>query len=203
MLQRLLAVRDRLEQMVVSDEWKANATSCTYAEDCEETRKTILNGGFWEKVELVLTLTEKIVQLLRLVDSDKACTGKVYWRYYEIQEHLNNFTELQPSFMQPIQRAVAARWDDLHSPLHSVGYILDPEFWDHDQGSIENVMQDWFDVVEKLEPDVDNQAKIIDQLEDYRSKLGTFGREAAQVAAKSTPAHKWWALYGASTPELR
>jgi hypothetical protein len=41
---------------------------------------------------------------------------------------------------QQVKQLVVHRWNQLHSPIHAAGYILDPEFCDHDQNKVEEVM---------------------------------------------------------------
>ena len=39
------------------------------------------------------------------------------------------------------------QWVSVHTPLHSVGYLLDPEYWNMDLMSNEDVVQDFYKVV--------------------------------------------------------
>ncbi len=58
------------------------------------------------------------------------------------------------------------RWEYLHSDMHSAGFILEPEFQSAEYGQDQNaeVMQGFLNILEKLIPDVDDQAKALQQL---------------------------------------
>jgi hypothetical protein len=51
--------------------------------------------------------------------------------------------------------------------------------------------------------DTDVQVSIANQLSQFRSSHGIFGREIAKAAARSMPAYRWWQSFGASVPELQ
>ena len=65
-------------------------------------------------------------------------------------------------------------------------------------------MEGFMNMVEKVYPgDAETQAKAVKQLQAFRSMQGLFGRPAALTAAAEMPAHAWWSIYGACTPELQ
>ena len=57
-----------------------------------------------------------------------------------IQEHLKA-CPLSAARRKEVQALFHTRWDMAHSDFHAAGYALDPEFWDHDVGSIAEVLQ--------------------------------------------------------------
>ena len=42
----------------------------------------------------------------------------------------------------------------------------------------------------------------MDQYQTYKRRAGSFAKEAARLAARTIPGHRWWVTWGRSTPEL-
>ena len=52
-----------------------------------------------------------------------------------------------------------ARWIGAHSALHSVAFLLDPEYWAMDLNSLdEEVLEDFYDVIGRFFIDADEHA---------------------------------------------
>lgn len=70
-----------------------------------------------------------------------------------------------------------ARWVGTHSPLHSVAFLLDPEYWAMDLKELnEEVLEDFYDVIGRIFRDLDEHAStIIDLITKFKLKKGKFG----------------------------
>eukprot|EP00965_Chrysotila_dentata_P120631 3989286-Pleurochrysis_carterae.AAC.1 len=68
-------------------------------------------------------VTTPIVQLLRLMDSEKPAMGKIYDRMFNIGERIRG---INVDWSKKAADIHAERWEYLHSPFHAVGYALDP-----------------------------------------------------------------------------
>ena len=69
---------------------------------------------------------------------------------------------------------------------------------------LQEVMTGFHNILEKVYPgDATKQAKAIEQLHQFRSMQGIFGRPAALLTRKTMGPHAWWNIYGACTPELQ
>ncbi len=64
--------------------------------------------------------------------------------------------------------------------MHSAGFILEPEFQSAEYGQDQNaeVMQGFLNILEKLIPNADDQAKALQQLAQFRSQESLFGNPA-------------------------
>jgi hypothetical protein len=81
------------------------------------------------------------------------------------------------------------RWEYLHSDMHSAGFVLEPEFQSIEYGQDQNaeVMQGFLNILKKLVPDADDQAKALQQLAQFRNQEGLFGRPDIQAAMRAMP----------------
>jgi hypothetical protein len=63
------------------------------------------------------------------------------------------------------------RWEYLHLDMHSARFVLEPEFQSVEYGQDQNVkvMQGFLNILEKLVPDADDQAKALQQLAQFRN----------------------------------
>jgi len=73
----------------------------------------------------------------------------------------------------------------LHTDLHSAGFLLDPEYVSMAQNTNEEVMNGFYHLVEKLFSDTEAQVTIANQLTQFRSGHGIFGRPFAKAAAST------------------
>ena len=79
-----------------------------------------------------------LIELLRMADSGEPSTGKMYWGWYQlVEERWPVAAGLSAAQRREVTKLANKRWEMLHSPLHSAGYTLDPEFWDHAINGVE------------------------------------------------------------------
>jgi len=92
----------------------------------------------------------------------------------------------------------------LHTPLHSAGFVLDPEYRLFLQHENEEVLSDFHSLIERVfRDDVQAKVKAVQQHTSYRAGHGLFSRPMAEAAAKEMPVFRWWLAFGAHVPELQ
>jgi hypothetical protein len=162
----------------------------------------ITSASFTKKLEEVIKVCSPIVTVLRLFDSRVPIMGKVYYAMFDLGEKLKALP-LSTAKIKDVESLWRARWEMLHSDLHSAGFVMDPEFQSFDQNANEEVMEGFFNILEKLYPEKDVQAAVVKQLSKYKNGEGLFGRSVVREAAKTMAPQAWWAQFGSSTPELQ
>ncbi|XP_039688054.1 uncharacterized protein [Medicago truncatula] len=86
-LQSILSQKNALRAMVTSQEW----TTSAYAKDAKAKQfvEQVLNTNFWTACADIVKLTEPLVRVLRLVDSeDKPAMGFLYRNMYKAREEM-------------------------------------------------------------------------------------------------------------------
>lgn len=203
MLERLVEVKDNLQEMVASRKYKAWVQKRALEDASSSITKHITSDNFWLRCQLYLDINKPVYELLRLIDGCAPVIGKVYYRMFEIQEKINNFPGITAQQRKDLYQPFVHRWAMLHTDLHAAGFLLDPEYVHMAQHSNEEVMDGFYKLVEKLFPDGQQQVLLANQLTQFRSGHGIFGRPIAKAAAGTMPAYQWWLNFGASVPELQ
>lgn len=62
----------------------------------------------------------------RFVPHGLQCVTQVYAEFCQIEKHIQN--SVLPEEVKEEVAIFQDRWDKMHSPLHSVGYMLEPQF---------------------------------------------------------------------------
>jgi len=163
--------------------------------------------AWWHRGEVILTIAEPTVELLRLADGDVPIMGKVYYRMFRIQEQLSDVTFV-PSLSARERSAVVQihkdRWNYLHSDYHAAGYCIDPELHQHIQHVDAEVMTGFRAVIARHYHDKPaSSSKTMVQFMAYKNSRGVFSEAGIFEQAKDMPAHEWWELYGADIPEIQ
>ena len=70
------------------------------------------------------------------------------------------------------------RWNELHSPIHSVGFSVHTAYQGYDQHTNQHAWNEFLDVIDKWY-DRDTKKNILSQYTFYQEKRGLFPREAA------------------------
>ena len=92
----------------------------------------------------------------------------------------------------------------MHSDYHAAGYCIDPEYHEHNQHVDAEVMTGFRAVIARHYHDNPaSSSKAMVQFMAYKNSRGVFSEAGIFEQAKDMPAHEWWELYGAETPELQ
>lgn len=127
---RLVLVKDSLQETVVDKKFKSWIEKQRYKQTGIDISARILDEGWWQCVGTVIKMCDPIVNLLRLMDGRglKPAIGKIYFRMFDIVQHIDNMADLSAEDRDVIKSFVNNRWKMLHTDMHSAGFILDPEY---------------------------------------------------------------------------
>ena len=103
--------------------------------------------------------------------------------------------------------SINRRWELIHSPIHSGGLLLDPEYRLHDYSGNSDIQRDWDVVLNKMigsGPMHQQKRDLVTcQLVEYRDGTGPFADVTIFASASTLPAHKWWRVFGrTAAPDL-
>ena len=175
MLQRLLDAKDALQETVMDREYKQWMSSFKKTGNKEEGKtvvEVIVVEKFWESVEEVTSVCKPIISLLRLVNGTVPSVGKVYWKMFQIDNGIEQSATLNQEKKTQLRTSINEQWKMLHTELHSVGFVLDPEYRTILQHENEEVMADFHAMVERVfEGDVQAQVKVTQQHATYSATV--------------------------------
>ncbi|RWR81594.1 zf-BED domain-containing protein/DUF659 domain-containing protein/Dimer_Tnp_hAT domain-containing protein [Cinnamomum micranthum f. kanehirae] len=201
-LQNMVSLKENLRAMVTSQEW----LDCPYSKKPISVQMTDLfcSQTFWSHCITIIRLTQPLVRILRMVDSNKKpAMGFIYEGMYRAKETIKKELKKKEDYM-PYWNIIDWRWDRrFHSPLHAAGFFLNPRFFYSIQGDVHTeVMSGMLDCIERLVPDIKIQDKINKELSSYKNASGDFGRKMAIRARNSLFPADWWSTYGGGCPNL-
>ncbi|KAG6648808.1 uncharacterized protein LOC122316382 [Carya illinoinensis] len=204
-IQCLLLFKKELRQMFTCDKWIVSSYSKSNIG--KEIAEIVLEDReFWAQCQFIVTISEPLVRVLRLVDGDeKPAMGYLYNAMEKAKENIKARLKNKVSAFMPFIRVIDARWDkQLHSPLHAAGCLLNPGIYFNPCFKSRNdVSRGFTTCVVKMEPDIDKQDEIIQQIDMYKNANGDFGQPIAiRQREKSNPV-AWWSTFGNEFPALQ
>ncbi|XP_022894133.1 uncharacterized protein LOC111408626 [Olea europaea var. sylvestris] len=205
-LQSILIQKDPLRAMVTSREWTLSA----YAKESKGKRfvDDVLDPVFWKECATIVQLTEPLVRVLRIVDSDeKPSMGYLYEAIHVAKSEMEHRFQRRKNRIAPYLQIIQNRWDSqLRKNLHAAGYWLNPSF-QYDNLDMENHKQTilgLLDVIERYAYDQpDLRSKLTGEMRLFRQAQGDFGRLSAVADRHKMAPDEWWMCYGSSTPNLQ
>ena len=172
-------------------------------------RTSLNKTAWWKSVVDAYHVMMPVMYAIRILDQKVPNLGKVWMTWWIVQRSLECPEKLKDSvvvkqwripFSSRQQKVLLkyfhGRWVSAHTPLHSVGYLLDPEYWNMDLMSNEEVVQDFYKVVNVFYANSDDRIKCIKEMSAFRLKEGPFANLFVQEMAKEQPAWKWWMMNG-------
>ncbi|XP_024537198.1 uncharacterized protein LOC112348599 [Selaginella moellendorffii] len=139
MMERLVELREALQQMFVCPAYRARPESKSRAG--RDSYATVFDDSFWQQVKDMLEVSKDVMLLLRVVDGDIPAIGKIY----ECMNRLDaSLEEGQSDYgrYRELHQIMSNRWHEYHSLMHSVAYMLDPEFQEYEKHANREVMKD-------------------------------------------------------------
>ncbi|XP_058099344.1 uncharacterized protein LOC131243782 isoform X2 [Magnolia sinica] len=201
-LQTMVSLKDRLKAMVTSQEWM----NCPYSKKPLGIKMAdlICSPSYWSACSTIIRLTESLVRVLKMVDSDeRPAMGYLYAGIYRAKEAIKKELKTKKDYMA-YWNIIDGRWDRrLHGPLHAAAFFLNPRFFYSIQGDVHNeIMSAMLDCIERLVPEIKIQDKINKELSSYKNATGDFGRKMAIRARHTLLPAEWWSTYGGGCPNL-
>jgi hypothetical protein len=180
-LQSIHRQKANLRKMFTFDKWTTSKNA--KEEKGKKVATIIMMPSFWNKVVYILKATSPLVRVLRLVDSEKRpAMGYIYEAMDRAKEAVMKAFNNNAEKFGPICDIIDKRWDcQLHRPLHVAGFFLNPDFSYENQNLDfdSEVMNGFYNVLAKLEPDESVQDKITREIFIYRNAQGLFGTPMA------------------------
>ena len=190
------------------DDWQLDQVE-RVKEKIAHLRGSINKPIWWRSVMDVYHIMMPVMFAICNLDQRAPNLGKVWMTWWTIQESIENLEPIKESIVfkewrvpfSAKQRKILykffhARWKSAHSPLHSVAYLLDPEYWNLDLMSNEEVVKDFYKVINTFYSDAQDRIDCTKQLSAFRLKEGPFANDFVQALAKEQPAWKWWMMNG-------
>ncbi|XP_021769032.1 uncharacterized protein LOC110733319 [Chenopodium quinoa] len=201
-VKQMVDLKHNLQALVTSQEWVDSFYS--KKEGALAILDLISDHSFWSSCDLVVLLTDPILQVLSIVRSEKKpAMGYVYAGLYRAKEALKREFRKRDEYLT-YWNVIDLRWDRHQQlPLYAAGFYLNPKFFYSIDGDLPGtIVSGMFDCIERLVPDTKTQDKIIKELNSYKMAAGDFGRKMAIRARESLLPSEWWSTYGVACPNL-
>ncbi|VFQ77378.1 unnamed protein product [Cuscuta campestris] len=193
-----------LIRMFTSEEWKTNKHS--KIKDGKVVEEIVLDKDFWKSIVICLKGALPLIEVLRLVDSDEhPAMGFLYEAMDRAKEKIQAaFQNVKKSY-RPLWSVIDLRWNkQLHRPLHAAGYYLNPRMHYSPGFKVDyEVKQGVYDCLRRMVADIEEQARIDVQLQDFKKRQKLFGSPLAQKTFDKLSPADWWDSYGDEHPDLQ
>ena len=144
-----------------------------------------------------MKIVDPLIKLLRLVDADeKPSLGIVYEGMQRAKIAIKIMFRNRKSAYTPYTSILKMRWDrHLKRDLYAAAYFLNPHFF-YSEGFVEkaNILRSLLDLFD-IETLCDDSVAAMQEIQLYRDRKGSFGRESALKAIKRLEPGKYLYFY--------
>jgi len=96
------------------------------SEILEENKRHITSSTFWRQVHKTLELVKPAVELLKLADSDRLMSGKIYSHMCKVHSHLVAAENADEDY-KGVADIWYARWQRMHHSVYCMCHVLHPD----------------------------------------------------------------------------
>ncbi|KAL1309254.1 hypothetical protein AAHE18_17G164400 [Arachis hypogaea] len=182
----------------------------TYSKEAKAKKfvDQVLDSKFWNQCTDIVKLTEPLVHVLRIMDSeDRAAMGFLYQAMYKAREDMVKRFQKRKRVVEPYLKILDSRWDlQLKRNLHAAGYWLNPAFrfnsaeFDKHKETISGLL----DVIERYAyGNADLITKLTSEKRIFKNAEGYFGRQSAIRERSTVMPDQWWESYGCGVLNLQ
>ncbi|XP_077242611.1 uncharacterized protein LOC143883140 [Tasmannia lanceolata] len=183
-LQSMLDKKVGLKQLFSSREWNDYRESKSAAG--QKAEGLVGSPTFCQNCKTIVDILEPIVRVLRMVDGDKRPTMGSMYHAIELMKGAVQTTATRS--LQGYHKIIDTRWKNmLLHPLHSAAYYLNPKYqYSEYLGTRADLIKNLQTVIQKLEPDANEQSTILSQIRAFRDAVGSFGIASAVAGRANT-----------------
>ncbi|MCL7043806.1 hypothetical protein MKW94_016597 [Papaver nudicaule] len=169
--------------------------------------KIVMDMEFWKDCTTVVKISEPLVRVLRLVDSeDKAAMGFLYDSILKAKSILWKLFNKKKREYEPYMNIISNRLDKhFRQKIHIMGYWLNPAIqYSEDMSKDSRIHSCVLDVIEDVAGyDRALQDKLMKEKQSFQDATKDFGRNLAINQRKTMTPAEWWRNFGCATPNLQ
>jgi hypothetical protein len=209
MVDRLVKVRQAVEQTVVDPDWNDyvdRLTKPATRTKANTARRYVRSDGFWGTCVNFVHMVEPVLVALREFDGKHPCMGKAWLVMKNVEKHVFSLRDppfsLNEELAESAEDQFQSRWHMLRTDLHYAGALLNPYLLDEvtlidDREATEAVVR----VLRKLTTNDVAFASALSEYQSFRDHRGIFAGLPVAAALNLEP-HEWWDLLGAGAHTL-
>ncbi|KAL0912058.1 hypothetical protein M5K25_018001 [Dendrobium thyrsiflorum] len=202
-LLNMVALKEPLQQVFISTSWEQPVLS--EQKLGSEVIDILLDLQFWSSCSRIMKVIKPLLAVLHQVDGEeRPSMGYFYDSVEKARKGIISAFDSKESDYHPYLDIIDNVREELHSPLHSAAYYLNPSVYYNSGFVFTNVIQkSLLDCIETLETNLLSQDNITRQKSFYEDAVGDFSRPVAIRGRETLSPATWWSLYASDYPELQ
>ncbi|XP_075500071.1 uncharacterized protein LOC142538644 [Primulina tabacum] len=184
-LESLVRYCQDLKRLCTSVEWREYNNTSKRRKIVEKITAIILDTKFWKSDRDICTAMEPPVKVFKLVDQDNKPTLSII---YEAMDRAKLSIKESVKDWQLYWDVIDEHWyNQLHQHLHAAAYFLNPMLqYSGTCVYTDEVRRGLKTVIKRLEPDLNTQAAMINEIKLFTEQIGEFGSPLAKMAVKKS-----------------
>lgn len=202
-LRSIVIHEENLKHMFSHSEWLSSIYS--RRPDAQAIKSLLYLDRFWRSAHEVVSVSEPLVKILRIVDGDMPAMGYMYEGIERAKLAIQAYYKGVEEKYVPIWDIIDRRWNmQLHSPLHAAAAFLNPSIFYNPNFKIDLRMRNGFqEAMIKLATADKDKIEITKEHPVYINAQGALGTDFAVLGRKLNAPGDWWASYGYEIPTLQ
>lgn len=174
-LRAIVIQEDNLKHMFSHSEWLSSAHS--KHPDAQVVRSLLYLDRFWRYAREVVSISEPLIKVLRIVDGDMPAMGYIYEGIERAKVLIKEYYKGIEEKYMPIWDIIDRRWSmQLQSPLHAAAAFLNPSIFYSLNYKIDNRIRNGFqDVMLKMATEDRDKIEITKEHPVYLNAQGALG----------------------------
>ncbi|KAL5728128.1 hypothetical protein ACHQM5_001250 [Ranunculus cassubicifolius] len=202
-LRSIVFQENNLKHMFSHTEW---LTSVHSRRPDAQAAKSLLNmEKFWRLAHEVVSVSEPLIKMLRIVDGDMPAIGYMYEGIERAKIYIKAYYKGFEGKYLPIWDIIDRRWNlQLQSSLHAAAAFLNPSVFYDQTYKIDLKMRNGFqEAMVKMITKDDDKIEFTKEHPMYINSHGALGSEFAILGRTLNAPGDWWAAYGYEVPTLQ
>ena len=206
LISRAVDVLSNLERVMVDPEWTSRLKDQTRkVQDAgAKVKHEVQMTSLWDHARDLLRLLTPLYKILRFSDQGGPTMAVFDGKMRDAREFMVNFetnSYVSDLRLRNCVKLFDARWEWFRSPVHRVGYLVNPYYAYKTNYAIDSEpdLEALMIILSKFLPNVHDQAKALSQYNFFRELGGAFGSPLAKAAIHTMAPHEWFGTFGVAT----
>jgi len=178
-IRSIVIQEDNLKHMFSHSHWLSSVHS--RRPDAQVIKSLLHLERFWKSAQEVVTLSEPLVRLLRVIDGDMPAMGYIYEGIERAKQAIKVLYKGCEEKYMPILEVINTRWNmQLHSHLHAAAAFLNPSIFHTTNFKFDANMRNGFHAAMwKMFPEEKDRIELTKEQPVYVNAQGALGSEFA------------------------